>query len=127
MFFRDLFRGPPWVTVWVFVLMLVNVASVAFWNEPLARTILLAFMLSAMMMMALYSWFGFVKILGLGHVLWIPLLILVLARIPEARDGFRTYLIVLCVFNAISLAFDMRDIWRYFSLRTARRTPFTIR
>jgi hypothetical protein len=54
--------------------MLVNVASLLYWSEPLAKIIFVTFMLSAMLMMGLYSKFGFEKILGLGHVLWVPLL-----------------------------------------------------
>jgi hypothetical protein len=52
-FFVELVRQPVWIPVWLLVLMLVNVASVAFWEEPLARLILAAFVVSAMLMMAL--------------------------------------------------------------------------
>jgi hypothetical protein len=74
-FFLELMRQPVWIPLWVFFLMLVNMASVAFWSEPLAKVIFITFMVSAALMMGLYARFGFSKILGLGHVLWIPLLI----------------------------------------------------
>jgi hypothetical protein len=90
-------------------------ASVVFWNEPLAKVIFVAFMVSAMLMMGLYSRFGFEKILGLGHVLWIPLLAYILVHLRGAAEGFQIYLVVLSVFLAISLIFDIVDVWKYFS------------
>ena len=116
-FFIELTQQPVWVPVWVLFLMIINVASVGFWNEPLAKAIFVTFMLSAMLMMGLYSRFGFEKILGLGHLLWIPLVAYVLTEIPAAGDTFKRYLIILSVSIIISLGFDIVDVWRYFSSR----------
>lgn len=116
-FFLELMRQPVWIPLWVFFLMLVNMASVAFWSEPLAKVIFITFMVSAALMMGLYARFGFSKILGLGHVLWIPLLIYVVFQIPHADVGFRIYLVVFSVFAVVSLAFDITDVWQYFKRR----------
>ena len=110
-------RQPVWIPLWVFFLMLVNMASVAFWSEPLAKAIFITFMLSAALMMGLCACFGFSKILGMGHVLWIPLLIYVAFQIPHADVGFKTYLVVFSVFVAVSLAFDITDVWQYLKHR----------
>lgn len=101
-FFIELMQQPVWIPVWVLILMIVNVASVGFWNEPLAKIIFVTFMLSAMLMMGLYSRFGFEKILGMGHILWIPLLVYVLMEIPTARGAFKGYLIILSISIVIS-------------------------
>ena len=95
--------------------MLVNVVSIGFWNEALAKIIFVTFMLSAMLMMGLYSRFGFEKILGLGHVLWIPLLAYLLIELPAVPHNFKNYLIVLSLSITVSLAFDIVDVWSYFS------------
>lgn len=116
-FFLELMRQPVWIPLWVFFLMLVNMATVAFWSEPLAKVIFITFMVSAALMMGLYARFGFSKILGLGHVLWIPLLVCVIIQIPRADVGFRNYLVVFSVFVAVSLAFDVTDVWQYFKQR----------
>ena len=116
-FFIELMQQPVWIPIWVLILMIVNVVSVGFWNEPLAKVIFVTFMLSAMLMMGLYSRFGFAKILGMGHIPWIPLLVYVLMEIPNARDGFKVYLIVLSIFIVISLVFDIVDAWKYFTSR----------
>ena len=116
-FFIELMQQPVWIPVWVLILMSINVVSVAFWNEPLAKVIFVTFMLSVMLMMGLYSRFGFEKILGMGHILWIPLLVYVLMEIPTARDIFKSYLIILSISIAISLVFDIVDVWKYFTDR----------
>ncbi len=116
-FFTELMQQPVWIPVWVLFLMIVNVASVGFWNEPLAKVIFLTFMLSAMLIMGLYSRFGFEKILGMGHILWIPLLVYVLMEIPLAKDTFNSYLIILSISIVISLVFDIVDVWKYFTSR----------
>ncbi len=114
-FFIELIQQPVWIPVWVVILMIVNVASVGFWDEPLAKVIFATFMLSAMMMMGLYSRFGFKKILGMGHILWLPLLVYVLMSIPAASDTFEAYLIIWSIFTVISLVFDVVDVWKYFT------------
>ncbi len=113
-FFVDLMRQPLWVSLWVLFLMIVNMASVAFWPEPLAQLIATSFLVSAMLMMGLYSRYGFTKILGLGHLSWIPLLAYVLIQIPTAEATFKNYLVALSVSIGISLVFDTVDVWRYF-------------
>ncbi|MFQ5329816.1 MAG: hypothetical protein ACE5D4_07500 [Thermodesulfobacteriota bacterium] len=52
-FFRALMKRPVWVQIWVFALMCVNAASLAFWSAPLAQLIIATFMISAAMMMGL--------------------------------------------------------------------------
>ena len=116
-FFVELVQQPVWIPVWVLTLMIVNVASAGFWNESLAKLIFAAFMLSAMLMMGLYSRFGFEKILGMGHIMWLPLLIYVLLKIPAASGTFKRYLIVWSIFTVISLVFDVVDVWKYFTSR----------
>ncbi len=114
-FFVELMQQSIWISIWLLFLMIVNIASVAFWNELLAKVILITFMLSAIFMMGLYSRFGFEKILGLGHILWIPLLVYVLKEIPEVEGAFKNYLIILLISITISLVFDIIDVWRYFT------------
>lgn len=82
-FFVDLVQQPVWIPIWVLFLMIIHVASVGFWHEPVAQLIFASFLMSAMLMMGLYSRFGFEKILGLGHIPWIPV------RVPVDADSYR--------------------------------------
>jgi hypothetical protein len=61
--------GPSGCTVWVAGLCRANLASLGFWHFPLAKIVLLLFMASAILMMALYSNFCSEEILELGYVL----------------------------------------------------------
>ncbi len=119
-FFSELLDQPAWVAGWVFALMVINMASLAFWNEPLAKVVLAAFMLSAMVMMGLYAVFGFERILGLGHVFWIPLLWYLIIQLPQAEGLFAGYLLVLSLAIGVSLLFDIRDVWIYLSAKRAQ-------
>ncbi len=67
-FFVELLHQPVWLPVWVFYLVAVNMASVWFWHEPLAKIIFFTFMASALFIVAFYSRFGFEKILVLPTV-----------------------------------------------------------
>ena len=53
LFFSDLVKQPLWVSVWVAILALANIASLLFWSAPLAKVIFITFMISAMTIMAL--------------------------------------------------------------------------
>jgi len=114
LFFSELLKQPRWVAIWVACLALTNLASLFFWAEPLAKTIFITFMASAMAMMALYSYFGFEKILGIGHVLWIVLLPFILLQLEHISGAFLLYLVTLSIFLTISLMFDAIDVWKYF-------------
>lgn len=116
-FFTGLRQQPLWVTVWVYYLMMINLASLWFWDELLAKIIFFTFMLSAILMMALYSRFGFEKILGLGHVFWAPLLAYIYIEIPDVDNLFSQYLTVFSISIFISLLFDVVDVWKYFANR----------
>ena len=112
--FVELMEQPVWVSVWAYFLIIINVASLGFWEEPLAKLIFITLMVSAMLMMGLYSRFGFEKILGLAHILWVPLLVYILTQLSAAAGTFKTYLVALSVSIAISLAFDFVDVWKYY-------------
>jgi hypothetical protein len=114
LFFSDLVKQPSWVPLWVAILALANIASLFFWSAPLAKVIFITFMVSAMTMMALYSYFGFAKILGIGHVVWIFLLPYILLHLAQVNGGFFLYLATLSVLLTISLVFDAIDVWKYF-------------
>lgn len=114
LFFSDLVKQPLWVSVWVAILALANIASLLFWSAPLAKVIFITFMVSAMTIMALYSYFGFEKILGIGHVFWIFLLPYILLQLVHVDGRFFLYLVTLSVLLTISLVFDAIDVWKYF-------------
>lgn len=113
-FFTELLAQPKIVVVWVGYLMMINIASLLFWDIELSRIIFFTFLASSMLMMTLYSFFGFKKILGLGHILWIPLLFYIFSNLLIATGIFYSYLLVLSISILISLFFDVIDVYKFF-------------
>ncbi len=112
-FFLDLLRQPPWVPTWMLYLMLINLASLGFWQQPLAKLIFGVFLLSVVLTLALYSRLGFVKLLGLGHLPWMLLVPYLAAKLPVDHNDFDLYLIIFLISVSISLLVDAVEVWRY--------------
>lgn len=113
-FFTDLLKRPVYEVIWVFYMMAINLYAIRFWDEPLAKAIVVVFLISSMLMMGLYSKFGFTKILGLGHILWIPLAIYIAFSLGSADGSYFSYLVVLLFTISISLVIDIYDVWIYY-------------
>jgi len=113
-FFSELLKQPAWVAIWVFFVIAVNLFSLVFWDEQLAKIIFVTFMISAALMIGLYSVFGYQKILGAGHILLIPLLIYILVHIGSTTGSFQYYLTGLSLILTVALLFDIVDVWKYF-------------
>lgn len=120
-FFVELGRQRLSIVCWVYYLVVLNFSSAFFWDEPLAKVIFFTFAVSAFTIIALYSLFGFRKIMGVGHIYWVPLVHFLVRQINDAGGRYRAYLIVLTVSIIISLIFDTIDAWKYF---TGRRTEY---
>lgn len=116
---------PLWLQAWVGVLMAVNLAALLFvarreaggWKvrwEPVA--ILVSFFGAAFAMNALYAAVGYVRLLGLAHlVFWGPVWGWILWHRSQysTRNAFGIYLHVYLVIAGISLVIDALDVVRY--------------
>lgn len=115
-FNRSVFKLPlPW-RVWLMLLMAVNMIVPFFFLDRIeARVVLVTMIVSATLMMAMTGKFGFTRILGLGHVLWIPLLFYLWTRLGEhpADEPFGLWIRLVMVLNSLSLAIDTVDVVRY--------------
>ena len=104
------------VKIWLLLLVAANaVAPLFFLQHVEAQMILGAMFVGATMMSVLTAHFGFSRILGLGHILWIPLvgwLAFRLGQIP-ADDAFGLWIRGVIVVNALSLVIDGVDVFRY--------------
>ncbi len=115
-FANDMALQPMWVQIWVNFLGLVNFAALFFLRSHLARIVLIAIILSGIGLVYLHSQFGYVRLLGLPHiVLWTPMLIYFWQQMPKLQPSrLLTYLRVLTTTNFVSLLFDYVDVARYF-------------
>ena len=123
-FFKALLQMPkPWVA-WVMLLMTVNMVVPIFFIETLeAQVVLATMMASAALMMFLFAQKGFVRLLGLGHVLWIPLILWLSARVDfaSASTGVEQWLLAVIALNGLSLIIDTVDVIRYAKGERAQR------
>ena len=104
------------VKIWLLLLVAANgVAPLFFLGRVEAQVVLAAMMIGAVLMSLLTARFGFSRILGLGHILWIPLLgwmALRLGQIP-ADDAFDFWVRGVMLLDALSLVLDAADVIRY--------------
>ncbi len=105
----------PW-PLWLLVLVTVNmVAPLFFLGSVEAVAVLIVFGASAMIMMVLYAKYGFVRLLGVGHVAWLGLVPWLAFRLSENAVGSSLWLFIAAVIaaDALSLIFDIADVVRY--------------
>ncbi len=105
----------PW-KLWLSLLVAANVFVPLFYFQQLEAQIVLGTMEANMALMTfLTSRFGFTRILGLGHIFWIPLLSFLLTRLGNfpVGDAYGAWLRALIVVNSGSLLIDTVDVIRY--------------
>ena len=116
-----LFRFSPLARAWAVLLILVNLASLAFIDTIYAQLNLAAVLIGIALMIAIHMRLGFVRLLGIGHLLWIPMLVWFAFNLPDqTRNWLFGWVVALMVVNAISLVIDGIDVFRW--LR-GERTP----
>ncbi len=105
----------PW-PVWLGLLVAVNVAGPIYFFEAFeAKVVLAAFLASAALMTAIFAAKGFVRLLGIGHIFWIPMVPWLWTRFDQVEpDNLIGYwMIAVVAMNGISLIIDAIDVLRY--------------
>ncbi len=115
-FNRAVFKMPILWRLWLMLLMAVNLIVPFFFLDRIeAWVVLVAMIVSATVMMAMTGKFGFTRILGLGHVLWIPLVFYLWTRLGQHApdEPFGIWIRFLMVVNTVSVVIDVIDVTRY--------------
>ncbi len=117
----------PWHwRAWLLVLLSGNLfAPLAFLGRIEAQAVLASLIVSMGFMTALTARFGFSRILGLGHIVWVPLLSFLWSRLADvpATDAFGMWLRAVMVLNATSLVIDTVDVARFLAGDRAETVP----
>jgi hypothetical protein len=116
-FMSEVEKQPLWVQIWLNILGAVNIAAVFFiFKSRLAWIVAGAIALSFFGIMYLYSEFGYVRLLGLPHIVfWTPMLLYFWKIVPGLEPSLlKKYLFLVMGINFISLLFDYVDVARYF-------------
>jgi hypothetical protein len=115
-FNRGILRLPILVRVWLTLLMAVNLlAPIIYIQRSEARIVLLTFLASFLVMVLITGASGFTRLLGLGHVLWVPLLFFLFSRLDSIPVGgsYSAWIRSVIALNSISLVLDLVDVVRF--------------
>ncbi len=115
-FNKGMLKLPLHWQLWLAVLVAANLVVPFFYLQRLEAQVVLATILASMALMTLLTArFGFTRILGLGHILWVPMLAFLLARLGDipVGDAYGIWIRALIVLNSVSLVIDAADVIRY--------------
>lgn len=92
-----------------------SVAPLFYLDRLEARAILVTLILSIVLMTLLVGVSGHTRLLGLGHVLWVLLIIFLWSRVDQipTDDFFGIWIRALMAINSVSLVIDLIDVIRY--------------
>ena len=125
-FNRGMLKFPIQWQLFLVPMVVVNAVAPLFFLQHIeAQIVLGAFLVSFALMVYLTGRFGFTRILGLGHILWIPMLILLFPALGNgsSNDAFGIWIRTLFVINVISLAIDAVDVTRFIAGERAETIP----
>ena len=110
--------------LWLVALAAANMTSLYFIDTTEARVVFGAFVISIIIMTIVYWRLGFVRLLGIGHIFWIPMVLWLWTRLdqtPSLNSTLEHWLIIVIVMNTISLIIDVVDVARYIK---GERAPY---
>lgn len=117
-FNKGIMKMPLPVRLWLMVLVVANLTVPLFYlNRLEAQLVLISILASMVLMSILTARTGFTRLLGLGHIFWIPLIAFLYTRLCliPANDFFGIWIRAVMVLNAVSLVADTSDVVRYIS------------
>ncbi len=96
-------------------LPLINLSSILFLPRTEAWVVLGTGLLAATIMTVLHAKLGYVRLLGIGHFVWIPMLIWLGFRLENILEDtlFQGWILTLMVMDTVSLLLDIIDLMRY--------------
>ncbi len=115
-FNKGVLKMPVLWQIWLAVLVATNLVVPMFFLQRLeAQVVLGTFLASFALMTFLTGRYGFTRILGLGHILWVPMLAFLVARLGDIpdNDAFGIWIRAVIVLNSLSLVIDAIDVIRY--------------
>jgi len=126
-FLRTMMLMPkPWLA-WLGLLVFINILiPLYFINTLEAKVVLIAIICSMTIMTAIFSAKGFVRLLGIGHIAWVPMIPWLFTSLGEISldNPFGYWLLAIIIMNSLTLIIDTIDVIRY--IRGERRPYLTL-
>jgi hypothetical protein len=111
-----LLRFRPVPRIWGAWLVAVNAACLLFIQHVEAQVAMAAVGVAVLAQALIYQRKRFIRLLGVTHVPWVPMLIWMTLRLdtlPRVGTAFHAWLVLLIATNAVSLAIDAWNTMRY--------------
>ena len=115
-FMKTMLALPKGWVAWISALVLVNFAgAVLFIGTVEGQVVFGALMVGAITQAAIFSRLGFVRLLGIGHILWVPMVFWLLSRVDLLTISglFEAWIVAVVVLDTLSLLIDATDVVRY--------------
>ena len=114
-FLRNIFKMPMIWWPWMAGLPLINLSSIFFLPRTEAWVVLGTGLLAATIMTVLHAKSGYVRLIGVGHFVWIPMLIWLVYTLDHIPGGtfFRNWILTVIAMDTLSLLLDIVDLVRY--------------
>ena len=111
-----LVRFRPVQRIWGAWLVAVNAAGLFFIMHLEAQVALGAVGVAVLAQVLIYQRTRFIRLLGVTHMIWVPMLAWMALRLPTLPEGdvaFQAWLVTLIATNAVSLVIDTWDATRF--------------
>ena len=121
---KALFSLPEPIRIWLGLLMFLNMAvPLIYISTPEGIAVFVAAMVGAVIIPEIHQRMGFVRLLGIGHLTWLPLVIWFEFRLDLADPGslFWYWMWSIIILNSISMVIDVIDIMKYIQ---GERVPY---
>lgn len=108
-------RFRPIPRIWNVWLVGVNLMCLYFIGHLEAQVVLMTTLASVVLQAIIYGRIGFTRVLGIGHLLWIPMFAWMAARADSfaLHPDLQTWIVVLAITNAVSFVIDFVDVVRF--------------
>ena len=108
-------RFRPVPRLWSVWLVGVNGAGLLFYQHLEAQVALAVVAVAVIAQALIYQRQRFTRILGIAHVMWVPMFAWMATRLPEiaATPGLANWLVLLAATNGICMVIDTIDAVRY--------------
>ncbi len=123
-FMKTMLIMPIHWQAWLGILVTANIVVPMFYIHTLEAQVILATAIVGLIIMAfIFSMKGFVRLMGIGHFGWLPLVFWLGMRLEHApADSLLGYwLMTVIVLDSLSLFIDTTDVLRYVK---GERQPF---
>lgn len=108
-------RFRPVPRIWSVWLVGVNLMCLYFIGHLEAQIVLWTTLAAVSMQAGIYGFFGFTRVLGVAHLMWLPMFAWMATRTDEIAEhpDLQNWIIVLAITNAVSFVVDMTDMTRF--------------